>query len=50
LWSFLSVELWHRVWIDGDGGGKDVVSRIPEIRHEFEASTGWYDEWYMAAR
>src|SRR3989454_12764592 len=29
LWSFLSVELWHRVAIDGDGGGKDVASRIP---------------------
>ncbi len=34
LWSLLSVGLWHRVWIDGDGGGKDLVSRIHEIRHE----------------
>src|SRR5439155_176702 len=40
LWSFLSVELWHRVWIDGDGGGKDVASRIPEIRHELRGVHG----------
>src|SRR5207245_9735960 len=28
LWSLLNVELWHRIWIDGDGPGTEAVASI----------------------